>query len=370
MHGVADRLRAAAVGEEAAGERRSRTASGFVDVDVRAARHRASAERRARGRGLAHQDAVVREVVAAERGDGERALGAARRVPHREVVADRRPVARAGRCPTRGRTCRRSRGAGSRAPPRTRRGRSGRRRGRRAWAAPCSTNESVERGARPLARLGEARARARPGGRATRAARPRARRTAPASRSNGTGLLGFDVHEHVEAARRVARELAELAGEHRADHRHVHEDEHDEREHAERHRGAEPARERIREAEPHVQRPLARSARPRGRSPPAAATTSTTAAPTSIRPCATNRNTPTLLCSASATGTATTPHDEHDDRERRRDRSRAGSCARASGRCPTNTNTGPISSADERRRRSTPSAGQRRARPPRAPSPA
>ena len=122
---------------------------------------------------------------------------------------------------------------------------------------PCCDERRVEGGPRP-----QLAACVRPGARticrssATSGATARTPELASRARSNGTGLLGFDDDHHVEAARRVARELAELAREHRADHRHVHEDEHDEREHAERHRGAEPARQRIRETEPDRQRAL------------------------------------------------------------------------------------------------------------------
>ena len=104
------------------------------------------------------------------------------------------------------------------------------------------------------------------------AARPRGRPARAASRVERHGIARVRRDQHVEPARRVVRELAELPGEHRPDHRDVHEDEHDQREHAERHRGAEPARERIREAEPHLAATGWRAARPRDRSHPAVAT--------------------------------------------------------------------------------------------------
>ena len=107
-----------------------------------------------------------------------------------------------------------------------------------------------------------ARGRASPGARTTceverdqRRDRSHARTRARVA-ANGTGSLGFDETTTLNPPDASLRELAELPGEHRPDHRDVHEDEHDQREHAERHRRPEPAGERIREPEPHLERPV------------------------------------------------------------------------------------------------------------------
>ena len=83
--------------------------------------------------------------------------------------------------------------------------------------------------------------------------------------SRGTGSFGFERSSTPKPPREVLRDRIGTTPEHERDLAHVHEREHDDREHREGHRGAEPASERVGDAEASGQRAAAPSARGRAR---------------------------------------------------------------------------------------------------------
>ena len=186
-------------------------------------------------------------------------------------------------------------------------------------------------------------------------------------RSNATGLLGFDETMTLKPPDASARELADLTGEHRRDHRHEHEDEHDEREHPERHRRCGTGARADTPARAARAATACERGRPRGRSHCWCCARSTTAAPTSIRPCATNMNTSTSLCERERDRRPRSPTTQHDRaRSSVVDDLTRGRLRASIGPIPTKTSTGPsISAMNDSAGRAE--SGEQRARSRRGP---